>query len=67
MLTKLNPNLRVFGTPSPRVSEVALGKTHCQGSIHIIFYHRMMTMIIFMDSNIQTLIAQSFARSLNIR
>lgn len=67
MLTKLNQDLRVFRTPSPSVSEVVLGKINCQSSIDITLYHRMMTVIIFMDSNIQTLIAQSFARSFNIR
>lgn len=67
MLTKLNQDLRVFRTPSPSVSEVVLGKINCQNCIDITLYHRMMTVIIFMDSNIQTLIAQSFARSFNIR
>lgn len=67
MLTELNQDLRVFRTPSPGVSEVALGKTHCQESTHVIFYPRMMMMVIFRDSNIQTLIAQSFVRSFNIR
>lgn len=53
MLTKLNQDLRVFRTPSPSVSEVVLGKINCKNCIDITLYHRMMTVIIFMDSNIQ--------------
>lgn len=67
MLTKLKEDLRAFRTTPPSVSEITLGKTHCQDSTPVIFCHRRMTVIMLMDSSIQHLIAQSFARSFSIR
>lgn len=48
MLSRLYQDLGVFRTSSPNVLEVALGKTHCEGSTSVVFYHRIMTVTIFM-------------------